>query len=100
MAMQLCLVELLWSCSKRLHSGKSFLEASSLSCPHRKKVLFSLAAAAFTFQAGYPLSLIHISEPTRLGIISYAVFCLKKKKNNLLISHLAIYHTTKLSKKT
>ena len=26
-----------------------------------------------------PLSLIHISEPTRLGMISYAVFCLKKK---------------------
>src|SRR5450756_2273828 len=32
--------------------------------------------------AGAPplgLSLIHISEPTRLGMISYAVFCLKKK---------------------
>src|SRR5450756_8557 len=28
----------------------------------------------------YNLSLIHISEPTRLGMISYAVFCLKKKK--------------------
>jgi len=28
-----------------------------------------------------PLSLIHISEPTRLGMISYAVFCLKKKTN-------------------
>src|SRR5450759_5602830 len=26
------------------------------------------------------LSLIHISGPTRLGMISYAVFCLKKKK--------------------
>ena len=30
---------------------------------------------------GMELSLIHISEPTRLGMISYAVFCLKKKKN-------------------
>src|SRR5678816_1103518 len=30
--------------------------------------------------SGYPLSLIHISEPTRLLSISYAVFCLKKKK--------------------
>src|SRR5450756_2669513 len=30
-------------------------------------------------RVGY-LSLIHISEPTRLGMISYAVFCLKKKK--------------------
>src|SRR5665648_1219871 len=29
----------------------------------------------------FGLSLIHISEPTRLGMISYAVFCLKKKKN-------------------
>src|SRR5450756_2250109 len=28
-----------------------------------------------------PLSLIHISEPTRLGMISYAVFCLKKKNS-------------------
>ncbi|PZG01373.1 nuclear transport factor 2 family protein, partial [Nonomuraea aridisoli] len=26
------------------------------------------------------LSLIHISEPTRLALISYSVFCLKKKK--------------------
>src|SRR5450756_2144113 len=30
------------------------------------------------FHAAYNLSLIHISEPTRLGMISYAVFCLKK----------------------
>src|SRR5450756_3137779 len=31
------------------------------------------------FIAVYTLSLIHISEPTRLGMISYAVFCLNKK---------------------
>ena len=31
------------------------------------------------FPAAITLSLIHISEPTRLGMISYAVFCLKKK---------------------
>ena len=31
------------------------------------------------------LSLIHISEPTRLLSISYAVFCLKKKNYQLLI---------------
>src|SRR5674536_142807 len=30
------------------------------------------------------LSLIHISEPTRLLSISYAVFCLKKKKLSIL----------------
>src|SRR5450756_2685624 len=35
------------------------------------------------------LSLIHISEPTRLGMISYAVFCLKKKKKK---KHNAQYH--------
>src|SRR5450759_4563637 len=29
------------------------------------------------------LSLIHISEPTRLGMISYAVFCLKQRPPRL-----------------
>eukprot|EP00658_Telonema_sp_P-2_P052000 TRINITY_DN40125_c0_g1_i1.p1 TRINITY_DN40125_c0_g1~~TRINITY_DN40125_c0_g1_i1.p1 ORF type:complete len:247 (-),score=28.35 TRINITY_DN40125_c0_g1_i1:105-845(-) len=33
-----------------------------------------------TFESAISLSLIHISEPTRLLSISYAVFCLKKKK--------------------
>src|SRR5678815_3216069 len=33
-----------------------------------------------SFSAFVGLSLIHISEPTRLLSISYAVFCLKKKK--------------------
>src|SRR5450759_2242217 len=37
-------------------------------------------AAAVASAVGTLLSLIHISEPTRLGMISYAVFCLKKKK--------------------
>eukprot|EP00831_Metopus_contortus_P078695 TRINITY_DN7665_c0_g1_i1.p3 TRINITY_DN7665_c0_g1~~TRINITY_DN7665_c0_g1_i1.p3 ORF type:complete len:110 (-),score=24.45 TRINITY_DN7665_c0_g1_i1:57-386(-) len=31
----------------------------------------------------YMLSLIHISEPTRPLYISYAVFCLKKKKTQI-----------------
>ena len=31
-------------------------------------------------KTGVGLSLIHISEPTRQAEISYAVFCLKKKK--------------------
>eukprot|EP00658_Telonema_sp_P-2_P034975 TRINITY_DN25494_c0_g1_i1.p1 TRINITY_DN25494_c0_g1~~TRINITY_DN25494_c0_g1_i1.p1 ORF type:complete len:409 (+),score=94.95 TRINITY_DN25494_c0_g1_i1:91-1317(+) len=35
-------------------------------------------------EAELDLSLIHISEPTRLLSISYAVFCLKKKINNKL----------------
>src|SRR5660398_298690 len=33
---------------------------------------------------GIDLSLIHISEPTRLRRISYAVFCLKKKKKKII----------------
>ena len=33
-----------------------------------------------SFRTMPDLSLIHISEPTRLRRISYAVFCLKKKK--------------------
>ena len=33
------------------------------------------------FRLTLSLSLIHISEPTRLGMISYAVFCLKKKNS-------------------
>src|SRR5660397_259366 len=36
----------------------------------------------FWDEALYTLSLIHISEPTRLRRISYAVFCLKKKTKN------------------
>src|SRR5678816_3326092 len=37
-----------------------------------------------TDDAECSLSLIHISEPTRLLSISYAVFCLKKKKKNAM----------------
>ena len=35
-----------------------------------------------TIKAVHQLSLIHISEPTRQAEISYAVFCLKKKKRD------------------
>src|SRR5678816_1710064 len=38
-------------------------------------------ATGLADKAANELSLIHISEPTRLLSISYAVFCLKKKKN-------------------
>ena len=43
-------------------------------------VLADRAWLAPLVQAGWCLSLIHISEPTRRTPISYAVFCLKKKK--------------------
>src|SRR5665254_21263 len=38
------------------------------------------------------LSLIHISEPTRLLSISYAVFCLKKKKAERAHTQLTDIH--------
>ena len=40
----------------------------------------TVAEARSKIRISPPLSLIHISEPTRLRRISYAVFCLKKKK--------------------
>ena len=42
-----------------------------------------VAGEAIGNAMGLNLSLIHISEPTRLGMISYAVFCLKKKNTHL-----------------
>src|SRR5450756_2644866 len=41
------------------------------------KLNFGWVWAIGVVVAGMTLSLIHISEPTRLGMISYAVFCLK-----------------------
>src|SRR5678815_5658384 len=38
----------------------------------------------YTDSASTYLSLIHISEPTRLLSISYAVFCLKKKNKHYI----------------
>src|SRR5450756_8226 len=38
-----------------------------------------LIALFVTLMMAVVFALIHISEPTRLGMISYAVFCLKKK---------------------
>src|SRR5450756_685031 len=52
--------------------------------PHQEMrlLLAALAVSLFLFSliersVVHHLSLIHISEPTRLGMISYAVFCLK-----------------------
>ena len=42
-----------------------------------ENVVISKVKDSSTLIARKPLSLIHISEPTRLGMISYAVFCLK-----------------------
>ena len=61
--------------------------------PSTKKITaFKLLSVAGAYWRGdeknkmlqriYGLSLIHISEPTRLLSISYAVFCLKKKNKD------------------
>eukprot|EP00658_Telonema_sp_P-2_P036467 TRINITY_DN26373_c0_g1_i1.p1 TRINITY_DN26373_c0_g1~~TRINITY_DN26373_c0_g1_i1.p1 ORF type:complete len:293 (+),score=51.98 TRINITY_DN26373_c0_g1_i1:193-1071(+) len=42
------------------------------------------------YRGGWGLSLIHISEPTRLLSISYAVFCLKKKKKIITIDFITL----------
>src|SRR5450756_2257729 len=62
--------------------GRALLHSFTVTCLYTLIVvglswLFGMSAAAVL-----QLSLIHISEPTRLGMISYAVFCLKKKKKN------------------
>ena len=46
----------------------------------KSKYTYVIKATARYIPAAEPLSLIHISEPTRQAEISYAVFCLKKKK--------------------
>src|SRR5665648_819048 len=43
-----------------------------------KLSVFAIYCALLSILLLIILSLIHISEPTRLGMISYAVFCLKK----------------------
>ena len=43
---------------------------------------FMTGDSSIYLYTGIELSLIHISEPTRLLSISYAVFCLKKKSRN------------------
>ena len=63
-------------------------EALLKSTPEYQKIAASLASPGPAALFGLPpagrallyLSLIHISEPTRRTPISYAVFCLKKKK--------------------
>src|SRR5450756_2980236 len=56
--------------------GRFWREATNT---HYARTSASWRRSSFTCSKVAPLSLIHISEPTRLGMISYAVFCLKKK---------------------
>ena len=55
------------------------------------KISNAIAAAVQT-PAVHKLSLIHISEPTRLLSLSYSVFCLKKKPNPSTVHYSPISH--------
>src|SRR5450756_1468299 len=46
--------------------------------PDGAEAILKVKVMSWVGRNGDSLSLIHISEPTRLGMISYAVFCLKK----------------------
>src|SRR5678815_3459064 len=77
------------NCGHRVMSGRNLEEARGLLGCLRFDVLVSDISlpdgsglelmAEGEKRQGWKLSLIHISEPTRLLSISYAVFCLKKK---------------------
>src|SRR5665213_2920260 len=54
--------------------------ASLHNMPERDGAALEAESGLTVLAMGKYLSLIHISEPTRQAEISYAVFCLKKKK--------------------
>src|SRR5450756_1970950 len=70
----------LWLCNHRALDLDDTLDKQSIDGGHCLGSLHDdLTDARAIAQVNKYLSLIHISEPTRLGMISYAVFCLKKK---------------------
>src|SRR5450756_1334782 len=67
-----------------LQAGMRIREVDGIAVTYGPGLIGSLlvgveTAKALAYASGKPLilSLIHISEPTRLGMSSYAVFCLK-----------------------
>src|SRR5450756_2520600 len=60
----------------RMVSQKVAAARPRAQCLKRPRDLYRVKACSRAVAVS--LSLIHISEPTRLGMISYAVFCLKK----------------------
>eukprot|EP00658_Telonema_sp_P-2_P057584 TRINITY_DN46022_c0_g1_i1.p1 TRINITY_DN46022_c0_g1~~TRINITY_DN46022_c0_g1_i1.p1 ORF type:complete len:193 (+),score=30.05 TRINITY_DN46022_c0_g1_i1:190-768(+) len=67
-------------CAGHLLADEALEEATSLCRQHRAMKAHGLEHEGGVGTKCWMLSLIHISEPTRLLSISYAVFCLKKKK--------------------
>src|SRR5450759_4077700 len=56
-------------------SGVALQALAHLGTPYRVSGLSPQTGFDCSGLVAYVLSLIHISEPTRLGMISYAVFC-------------------------
>src|SRR5659263_786205 len=66
----------LHACDNGRYKGLRYREVERIP---KSRSQFGLGSATRPHEVGVAsnLSLIHISEPTRLGMISYAVFCLK-----------------------
>src|SRR5450756_912930 len=71
-----------WTVLQELHTRvKSAIAAGGLALCHFSHAYEQGCCAYFTFGGSGETCLLYtFSEPTRLGMISYAVFCLKKKK--------------------
>src|SRR5664279_2336172 len=64
-----------------IHSGQSVLGPATWIDRYAEVMTHPIMIIIEVIWLCAALSLIHISEPTRRTTISYAVFCLKKKKN-------------------
>ena len=60
----------------------TFTNKAAREMKERLELLLAQRLAQSQYGQPWSLSLIHISEPTRRRGISYAVFCLKKKKES------------------
>eukprot|EP00658_Telonema_sp_P-2_P029165 TRINITY_DN22229_c0_g1_i2.p1 TRINITY_DN22229_c0_g1~~TRINITY_DN22229_c0_g1_i2.p1 ORF type:complete len:107 (-),score=33.77 TRINITY_DN22229_c0_g1_i2:58-378(-) len=71
-----------WCFEITVDNPRELKHARDPGTPTEPHIRVGWCSSKFRLEApvGFDLSLIHISEPTRLLSISYAVFCLKKKK--------------------
>eukprot|EP00658_Telonema_sp_P-2_P018784 TRINITY_DN17359_c0_g1_i3.p1 TRINITY_DN17359_c0_g1~~TRINITY_DN17359_c0_g1_i3.p1 ORF type:complete len:222 (-),score=50.74 TRINITY_DN17359_c0_g1_i3:3-668(-) len=68
--------------------------AEALGCIDRERQNEDIDRASLRKFSQMYLSLIHISEPTRLLSISYAVFCLKKKKKIISLTRYRNFYVS------